>query len=294
MGQIEDLRLFVTIVDKGSIAKAADELNIAKSAVSRRLSQMEERYGVRLIDRQPRVWEVTSAGQELYQRGMQMVSDADDLDADFIHSSRSLKGPLTVSIAREFGLSFLRPAVFKFMEDNPEIDMTVDFDDRFVDLDNENYDLAIRLTARVPIGLVHQRIGTTRHGLYAISTYLKKNSEPRDLNDLKTHPLLHYGAARRAKWEFIFEGKRRLVEFQPALNSNNGPFLIDAALNDMGIIRLPDFVVADKLQAGQLMPVLQEWKMAELGIHIIHTPTRRLNRRMRAFMDAIELGCAGL
>ena len=294
MGQIEDLRLFITVVEKGGVAKAADELNIAKSAVSRRLGQMEERYGMRLIDRQPRVWEITPAGRELYQRGMRVVSDADDIDADFAQSSLSLNGPLKVSIAREFGLSFLRPTIFSFMDEHPEINLTVDFDDRYVDLENENYDLAVRIMAGDPIGMIHKQIGTTRHGLFASPDYLKKHGEPSELNDLRAHALLHYGAARRAKWEFICEDKRRSVEFQPALNSNNGPFLIDAALRHLGIIRLPDFVVADFVNAGQLALVLPKCEMAALGIHVIHTINRRLNRRMRAFMDAMEQGCSNL
>lgn len=294
MGQIEDLRLFVTVVNKGGIAKAADELNIAKSAVSRRLGQMEERYGIRLIDRQPRVWEITPAGRELYQRGMRMVSEADELDADFIQSTQSLKGPLKVSIAREFGLSFLRPTIFSFMDNHPEIDLTVDFDDRYVDLENENYDLAVRIMAGEPNGMIHQQIGTTRHGLFASPTYLEKRGEPIDLSELKTHALLHYGSARRAKWEFSCDSKRRAIEFQPALNSNNGPFLIDAALRDLGIIRLPDFVVSDFVTAGQLVPVLPNCEMAELVIYVIHTTNRRLNRRMRAFMETMENGCASL
>ena len=92
MGQIEDLRLFVSVVDEGSIARAADALGIAKSAVSRRLQQLEDRYEIKLVDRQPRNWEVTKAGQELYQRAVAMVADADDLDSDYLHASRSLSG----------------------------------------------------------------------------------------------------------------------------------------------------------------------------------------------------------
>ncbi|MCH2077413.1 MAG: LysR family transcriptional regulator [Rhodobacteraceae bacterium] len=88
IGHIEDLRLFVSVVDEGSITRAADALGIAKSAVSRRLQQLEDRYDIKLVDRQPRNWEVTKAGQELYQRALAMVADADDFDFDFMHTSR--------------------------------------------------------------------------------------------------------------------------------------------------------------------------------------------------------------
>lgn len=187
MGQIEDLRLFVKIVDSGGIARAAEEMSIAKSAVSRRLAQLEDRYGVRLIDRQPRVWEVTSAGQELYQRASAMVADVDDLDADFLHLGHTPKGPLSISVAREFGLTFLKPTLFQFAEKHPQIDLVIDFDDRTVDLEAENYDLAIRVTATELKGLNCQRIGTTRHGLFASRSYAEAKGLPKTVDQLTDH-----------------------------------------------------------------------------------------------------------
>ncbi len=291
MGQIEDLRLFVKTVDSGGIARAAQEIGIAKSAVSRRLAQLEGRYGVRLIDRQPRVWEVTTAGQELYQRAVSMVADADDLDADFLHVDHTPKGPLSITVAREFGLTFLKPTLFQFAEDHPQIDLLIDFDDRTIDLDAENYDLAVRVTATELKGLNCHRIGTTRHGLFASQGYLETNGLPESLEQLSEHPLLHYGGARRATWEFEDGGKKRLVTFRPALRSNYGSFLVDAALKDAGIIRLPLFVVEEQATAGRLVPVLEHLKHRDYGIYVVHSANRRLNKRMRMLMEVLEKAC---
>lgn len=291
MGQIEDLRLFVKIVDCGGIARAAEEMNIAKSAVSRRLAQLEDRYGVRLIDRQPRVWEITTAGQELYQRASAMVSDADDLDADFLHVGHTPKGPLSITVAREFGLTFLKPTLFRFAEDHPQIDLLIDFDDRTVDLEAENYDLAVRVTATELKGLNCHRIGTTRHGLFASRTYAEANGLPTTLEQLTDHPLLHYGGARRATWEFEEEGRKRIVTFRPALRSNYGSFLVDAVLRDVGIIRLPLFVVREQASAGRLIPVLDHLRHKDYGIYVVHSAKRRLNKRMRMLMEALEQAC---
>ncbi|PUB11852.1 LysR family transcriptional regulator [Yoonia sediminilitoris] len=292
MGQIEDLRLFVTIVDQGSIGRAADALGIAKSAVSRRLAQLENRYDMRLIDRQPRTWEVTTAGQELYQRAADMVADADDLDGDFKQTVHSLSGPLKISIAREFGLSFLQPTLFAFMQTHPQINLTVDFDDRTVDLENENYDLGVRIAAGETMGLTCLPLGKTRHGLFASPDYIEQNGMPSALNELPKHALLHYGSARRARWEFVCSGKRQDVTFQPALNSNNGPFLLSAAFANMGIIRLPDFMVRDAVAAGRLVPVLPEVEIEAFTIQVVHRANRRLNKRMRAFVAAVQESCA--
>lgn len=291
MGQIEDLRLFVKIVDIGGIARAAEDMNIAKSAVSRRLAQLEDRYGVRLIDRQPRVWEVTTAGQELYQRASAMVADADDLDADFRHVGHAPKGPLAISIAREFGLSFLKQKLFQFAEDHPQIDLVIDFDDRTVDLDAENYDLAVRITAQELKGLNFQRIGTTRHGLFASRSYAEANGLPKILDQLTDHPLLQYGGARRATWEFEEEGRKRTVTFRPALRSNYGSFLADAALRDVGIIRLPLFVVQEQVTAGHLVPVLEHLKHKDYGIYVVHSASRQVNKRMRMLIETLKQAC---
>ena len=291
MGQIEDLRLFVTVVDEGSIARAADRMGIAKSAVSRRLAQLEDRYDVRLIDRQPRNWEVTNAGQELYQRAISMVSDADDLDADFMHTSVSLSGPLRVTIAREFGMTFLRPALYAFMQAHPEIDLTIDFDDRTVDLESENYDLAVRITSDDLSGLSSKKLGATRHGMFASTAYVEAHGQPVDPKGLGHHALLHYGAERRAKWVFGYQGKKQIITFLPALNSNYGSFLLEAGLNGLGILRLPDFIVADAIDAGKLVQILPESDFPEFGIYLIHSANRRINKRMRGFISAIEQSC---
>ncbi|MEM6660967.1 MAG: LysR family transcriptional regulator [Pseudomonadota bacterium] len=294
MGQIEDLRTFVTVVDSGGIARAADALNIAKSAVSRRLALIEERYGVRLVDRQPRKWEVTTAGQELYQRAVRLVADADDLEGAFHYQGHRLKGPLTVSIAREFGLSFLKPSLCAFIKAHPEIDLTLDFDDRMVDLDRENYDMAVRITEGDLTGLLSVLLGTSRHALYCSQAYAQQRGLPNGLDDLPDHPLLYFGAARRAQWAFKERGKSRMVEFKPALNSNSGPFLLDAALNGLGIARLPDFISNDDVQLGNLHPVLPDIDIAERGIHLVYSANRRLNKRMRALIEALEHSCAVL
>ncbi len=291
MGQIEDLRLFVAVVDQGGIARAADTLGIAKSAVSRRLGQLESRYDVRLIDRQPRNWEVTKAGQELYQRAHAMVADADDLDADFMHAPVSMDGPLRVSIAREFGMSFLRPTLYAFLRAHPGINLTVDFDDRLVDLDAENYDLAVRITSGALEGVENMRLGTTCQGLFASSTYTDMHGAPDSPNELCAHALLNYGAERRARWDIGFRGKMHAIEFQPTLNSNSGPFLMDAAINGLGIVRLPDFIAAEAVRARNLVAILPESDFPEYGIHLIHASNRRINKRMRTFITALEHSC---
>jgi len=292
MGQIEDLRLFIAIVDQGSISRAADSMNIVKSAVSRRLNLLEERYGSRLIDRSPGNWEITTTGLELYQRALRVVGDADEIESDFTELTQNLAGPLTISIPREFGISFLMPTLIAFEDRYPEIQLTVDFDDRMVDFSRDNYDFAIRITTELEANVVAKRIGTTRHQLCTSPSYLALNGHPKSLQELSKHALLHFGSVKRARWKFqSTSGKDRTVEFQPILNSNSGVFLLSAAKNGIGIARLPDFICQHAILAGDLVALLPDLSVSNGGIYLVHAEDRRINRRMRLFAEAIEAAC---
>ncbi|PZV38762.1 LysR family transcriptional regulator [Mesorhizobium kowhaii] len=288
MGQVEDLRLFVLVVENSSISKAADKLRIAKSAVSRRLNLLEERYGTRLIDRAPGVWALTETGRELFQRAVRIVGDVEEIDGDFANAPRNLAGPLSVSVPREFGLAFLNPTLIAFKQRHPEIKLTIDFDDRKVDLARENYDFAIRIASGKEIDASATKIGRMQHLLVGSSEYLEVNSEPTSLEDLRQHKLLYFGNARRASWDFITEnGKPIIFECQPFLNSNSGVFLLEAVRKGMGIGRLPDFVAAGALSTGDLVTVLPDLGVPEWGIFLVHAEDRRLNLRMRLFAEEI-------
>ncbi len=292
MGQIEDLRLFALVVENRSLSRAAERLHIAKSAVSRRLNLLEARFGSRLIDRGPGTWELTPTGLELYQRAVRVVNDVDDIESDFVDAKHHLAGPLTISVPRDFGIAFLNPALIAFKARYPDIQLTADFDDRTVDLSRENYDFAIRVTPKIDAGIVAKKIGASEHQLCASPAYLDANGVPEKLEDLLQHPLLYFGTARRAKWEFVGEGgKPESITFQPSLNSNSGDFLLKAAEQSLGIARLPDFLSEQAVASGFLVPVLPKVAVRQWGIYLLHAEDRRLNRRMRLFAEEIEAAC---
>lgn len=292
MGQIEDLRLFALVVENRSISRAADKLHIAKSAVSRRLNLLEDRFGARLIDRAPGVWEVTAIGQELYQRAVRVVGEVDEIEGDFTEAARYLAGPLTISVPRDFGVTYLKTALLEFKVRYPEIQLSVDFDDHYVDLARENYDFAIRITSKLEDSVVATKIGSVRHQVYGSPAYIAEHGQPDCPRDLGNHPLLNYGTAKRATWEFFGEkGKPTKHVFQPNLNSNSGIFLLEAAKKGLGLARLPDFIVESPAVPSDLVPVLQDWHMPVAGIYLVHSGNRRLNRRMRLFSEEIQFTC---
>ena len=290
MGQMEDLKLYVQVVEQGSISKAASNLRIAKSAVSRRISILEERYSSVLIDRTPGKWEITKVGLDLYQRSRALVAEFEEVNEDFTSLHAQISGPLNISIPRDFGLNYLRQKLFEFQGKYPNIKLSIDFDDRFVDLETENYDFAIRITAQADTKYISKRIGAIRRYLCASPEYLSLNGTPQNLEDLQVHSLLHYGNTKRGNWTFqTSDRKEKSIKFSPTISSNSGQFLGEAALNNIGISMLPDFIADKYIDTGQLKTILPQYSLSPYEIYLTHLGSRRLNRRMRAFSSALEL-----
>jgi DNA-binding transcriptional LysR family regulator len=284
LGQIENLRLFAHVVEQRSISKAAGKLGIAKSAVSRRLSLLEERFGVGLIDRAPGVWQVTEAGRELYQRALPVIGDVDDIESDFSEAGRKLAGPLSISVPRDFGLAYLETALIEFKLRYPEVQLIADFDDRQIDLSREDYDFAIRITAMLESDVVAKHLGTVRRQFYGSPTYVAQHGMPTQPNDLRTHAVLGYGMSPRKRVTLIDAAENiATVEYQVALNTNSGVFMREAALRGLGLTALPDFLAASAVERGDLVVVLEGWRLPDAGIYLVHSESRRLNRRMRLF-----------
>lgn len=290
MGQMEDLKLYVQVVEQGSISKAASNLRIAKSAVSRRISILEERYSSVLIDRTPGKWEITKVGLDLYQRSRALVAEFEEVNEDFTSLHAQISGPLNISIPRDFGLNYLRQKLFEFQGKYPNIKLSIDFDDRFVDLETENYDFAIRITAQADTKYISKSIGAIRRYLCASPEYLSLNGTPQNLEDLQAHSLLHYGNTKRGNWTFqTSDRKEKSIKFSPTISSNSGQFLGEAALNNIGISMLPDFIADKYIDTGQLKTILPQYSLSPYEIYLTHLGSRRLNRRMRAFSSALEL-----
>ena len=294
MGQIEDLRVYITIVDCSGISRAAEELNIAKSAVSRRLSQLEDRYETLLIDRVGGTWALTDAGRELYQRAIHLLDMSDELDSDFKQNGYVLSGPLIVSVPAEFGLAFLQPTLLEFQARHPEIQLHVDFDDRRVDLERENYDLAIRIANGLGDHSAGHSLGTIQRGLYASPRYIEEFGAPQSISELEAHRLLYYGREKRGVWTFGSKRTEKTLDFSPALQSNSGQWLYQATLKGLGISRLPSFIAKEATSRGELIAILSDLYIPSYSISLVYSPSRRVNHRMLLFADEVALACQRL
>ncbi len=293
MGQIEDLKLFVSIVENASISKAADRLGIAKSAVSRRLKLLEGKYAAELVHRKPGQWQISDAGKDLYQRSLSIIDSLDTLDGDFSQTPHKVEGPLSVTVAHEFGLSVLNKFLIEFQKSHREIQLNVVFDNRPIDLNHENYDFALRVTPNVIGNEFTRLLARSRYRLFASEAYLAREGIPGCVADLKNHRLLSYGAAKQGVWSFKDpQGNKTQLKFRPAMSSNSGSYLFDAMASGAGIARLPDFVVPAQDDWKGVVEILKDVPVETLNIYLMRSENRRLNRRMRLFADELEKFCS--
>lgn len=294
MGQLSEMQVFVKIVDAGNISKAAEQLGIAKSAVSRRLAELERRLDVQLLTRTTRTSHLTDAGRSYYQRANQILEQILELDADMSCSVSALQGTLNIAVPYSFGLLHLGAAINEFTQIHPNIVINLNFADRQVDLIEEGFDLAIRIAELKDSSLIVRKIAPIRLVLCASPEYLAKKGTPKTPAELKQHSALHYTYSAGISWKFVNETNQvSAVKVPPKMTANNGDFLQDMTLAGHGLTILPTFIAAENLCAGRLTPLLKDHKIPHLNAYIVYPQTRHLSKNVRTFIDFLTTRFAG-
>jgi DNA-binding transcriptional LysR family regulator len=286
MDAFEEMRNFVRIVEAGSISRAADQLGLAKSGVSRRLADLENRLGVRLLARTTRRSSLTDSGKTYYEGAVRLLSDVDELDTLIADSEASLEGGLRLAAPLSFGLAHLTPAIDEFVRAHPGVLVDIDFSDRQVDLVAQGVDLAIRIAELRDSSLKARSICPIRLMLCASPDYLERRGAPQRPEDLSRHRVLHYDIGGGPLLRLSDgQGGQRQLPVQPSLKANNGDFLRDMAIAGHGIILTPTFIVWQAVAVGELVPVLREYWPPPLNAYAVYPQSRYLSRRARVFID---------
>jgi DNA-binding transcriptional LysR family regulator len=202
MGQLEDMNAFIRVVEAGGISRAAEQMDIAKSAISRRLADLETRLGVRLINRTTRTSSLTEAGQSYYERAVRVIDDVAELNTITADSNCTLEGTIRLAAPLSFGLAHLTPAIDAFTKEHPELNFNVDFSDRQIDLVEEGIDVAVRIADLKDSTLVARKISPIRLMLCASPDYIKENGLPETPGELKKHRLLQYSISASSTLRF--------------------------------------------------------------------------------------------
>ena len=275
MDKFLEMSTFVAVVDAGSFVKAADAQGMSKPAVSRYVGDLESRLGVRLLQRTTRRLSLTDEGQIFYDRCKSLLMTVDEAETEIASRSREASGILRINAPLDFGVRYLAPLWGRFRQQHPKLTIEITLSDRLVDLVEEGYDMAVRISVLPDSGLVSRRIATTRLVLCASPAYLETHGKPQNLSDLAQHDIIAYSQLSTG-FEWFFDGPsgRVSVPTHPCISANNGETCRAAALNHQGIILQPSFLVGDDLETGTLVELMPQYRAAEIGIFTVY-PSRR-------------------
>ncbi|WP_201540027.1 LysR family transcriptional regulator [Psychrobacter sp. 1044] len=288
MGQLEDMAMFVRVVEAGSITKAAEQLNIAKSAVSRRLKDLETRLGSQLISRTTRQSNLTQAGEQYYQKVHHILSEVDALNEETSGTPTRIEGTLKMTAPLSFGLMHLNDVIDEYANQHPELNFELDFSDRHTDLIEEGFELAIRIRELQDSSYQAKRLALIRYALCASPEYLERMGTPKTFDDLTEHEFVQYGMSKSSTIELIDEqGKKHQVVVNGKIKANNGDFLRAMAVKGHGIAFLPTFITYQALISGELVPILQQYQLPTLNAYAVYPKNRFLSQRCRYLIDFI-------
>lgn len=287
MDRYENMNTFVRVVEAGSISAAADRMNVAKSVVSRRLKELEEHLGVELFHRTTRQMNLTDSGRAFYQQAVRILADILEAELATSQSHGALRGNLKVAVPLSFGLMHLGPAINEFLLLHPNIEFDLDFNDRQVDLLTEGFDLAIRIASLPDSSLIARRLAPIEAILCASPAYLERNGTPQTPDELRLHRCLAYNLTSNIEQWQVYDSTGQLIKIgiKPYLKASNGQFLRDAAVNGLGIVLMPTFIVYNEIELGELIPLLTDYHCPPLAAYAIYPQTRHLSQRVRAFVD---------
>jgi len=275
MDKFQEMRAFVGVVDSGSFVGAAEALGMSKPTVSRYVGDLETRLGIRLLQRTTRKLSLTAEGEVFHARCRELLANVDEAEAEITSRRGEVAGQLKLSVPVTFGELHLAPLWGQFMARHPKVTLDVSLSDRTVDLVDEGFDAAIRI-ARLPASsLISRKLTSTRLVLCASAKYLKRHGTPRHPDELAAHAILNYTLlATGDNWEFDGPKGRVVAKVTPRFRSNSGSTCVAAALQHLGIILQPTFLVAEDLRSGALVEVLPQYRSSEIGVYIVY-PTRK-------------------
>lgn len=287
MDRFAEVEAFVRVAEVESFSGAARKLGASKSAVSRLVSALEARLGARLFHRTTRALTLTEAGRGYLDRARSILADLDEADHCVGELQAAPRGRLRVNAPMSFGFLHLAPAIPDFLALYPEVQIDLSMNDRFVDLVEEGFDVAVRIGALASSSLIARKLAPVRRVVCASPAYLAQRGTPQTPDDLKAHDCLpNSNIARLHEWRFVGgEGRAWPVEVNGRLSANNGDALRIAALKGLGLAFLPSFIVGADLQSGALTSVLDRFVAQDMTLNAVYPHARHLSPKVRAFVD---------
>lgn len=289
MDRWTEIELFVQVAETGSLSRAAESLELSNAAASRHLSALELRLGARLVERNTRRLYLTDTGQEFFQRAKVILAELKDAETAVNAASVNPSGTLRITASVSFAMHHIAPLLPEYLRRYPQVRVHVETANRYMDLIDNNIDIAIRTREYEPdSNITIRRLAETRRILAASPAYLKRDGCPQVLEDLAQHKLLIYTYANHPnELRFTRDGQTTSIAARGLLESNDGQVLRSASLEGLGILVQPTYVIYDDIAAGRLVPVLDDWELPRLMINLAYPSRKHLSAKVRTFIDFI-------
>lgn len=283
---LNEVLVFARVVQAGSFTGAARQLGMPKSSVSKKVADLEDRLGTRLLQRTTRKLGLTDAGRLYFDRCARIIADVEEADHAVTDLQAAPRGLLRVSVPLSFGM--LGSIVAGFLRDEPEVQLEIVCTDRIVDHVEDGFDLAIRAGALQDSSLVARKLGSIKRVLVAAPAYLRKRGKPRLPDDLTAHACIAFsGGMAPTIWSLEFGDEQASVRVTPRLAVNDFEMMLDAARAGVGIAWVLDFLAREDLRNGALRQVLPDWCSAETPVHAVYPTTRHLSPKVVRFLECL-------
>jgi len=281
------IELFILIAEKGSLSRAAEALGVSNATASRLLSGLEERLGARLVQRNTRRVYLTDIGQDYYRRCKTIAGDLQEADSVVNAAAMNPSGTLTVSASLSCCLEHVVPLLPEFHRRYPDVNVQIVAANRYLDIVDNNVDVAIRTREyEADSNITIRRLAEMRRVIAASPAYLERNGTPTTPDDLLHHRMLIYTYANRPD-ELRLAGTARThtVKIRPFLEANDGQIIRNAAIDGLGVLVQPSYIVHDDIVAGRLVRVLSDYELPRLMMNIAYPSRRHLSAKVRVFID---------
>lgn len=287
MDRLEGMRLFVRVAELGSFAAIAQQMNVARSIVTRQIAALETHLGTMLLARSTRRMSLTSAGASYLEKCREILNLVEAAELGLTEDRQAPRGAIRITLPFSFGIRQLMPMFGDFMAANPDIVLELDFNDRRSNLIEGGFDLAIRIAERLEPGDVARKIGSSLGVIAAAPAYLEHHGRPRHPRDLARHECFGYLLAAHSSWAFVVEGETKWFPVSSKLQANNGDALLEAAARGLGITYAPTFIAEQAIREGKLEMLLRKFPTPTLGIYAVFPSNRYVPHRVRVLVDFI-------
>ena len=285
MSLLEDIRVFVRSVEKGSFSEAGRDLRLSAAVVSHRVLSLEQRLNCRLLNRTTRKMQLTAAGRSFFERCIDVMDAVERAES----SVTGARGAIKVTAPLGLGRRLVAPMVTRFQSAHPELDIRLRLSDHLLDLIAEGIDIALRMASLDDSTFVLRKVADVERILCASPDYLVQSGVPKVAEDLKTHKclLLRFPGSQQFRWTLLVQNRPITLPVRGPVDSDDGDILTGWALSGAGIALKPVFEVADHLASGALVPVLPDFRPPPLTLSILYPSRRLLSPNVKLLSDML-------